>query len=89
MWWSRAPSDHMKALRIGLGMAVARLRKEAGYSQEAFAHACNVHRTYMTGIERGRHNVSLDLIERLSDGLKLDTGQLMTEAERERRRTKA
>lgn len=39
----------------------------------------------MTGIERGRHNVSLDLLERVAKGLKLDTGQLMAEAERERR----
>lgn len=69
-------------------MAVARLRKDAGYSQEAFALVCNVHRTYMTGIERGRHNVSLDVLERLATGLKIDTGELMSEAERERKRAK-
>jgi transcriptional regulator with XRE-family HTH domain len=39
----------------------------------------------MTGIERGRHNVSLDILERIAKGLKIDTGQLMAEAERERR----
>jgi transcriptional regulator with XRE-family HTH domain len=39
----------------------------------------------MTGIERGRHNVSLELLERVAKGLKMDTGQLMAEAERERR----
>ena len=39
----------------------------------------------MTGIERGKHNVSLDILERVAKGLRLDTGQLMTEAERERR----
>jgi transcriptional regulator with XRE-family HTH domain len=75
----------MTSLRQGLGRAVARLRKGAGYSQEAFAHKCGVHRTYMTGIERGRHNVSLDILERIAKGLKIDTGQLMAEAERERR----
>jgi transcriptional regulator with XRE-family HTH domain len=75
----------MTSLKIGLGRAVARLRREAGYSQERFAHACRVHRTYMTGIERGRHNVSLDILERLAKGLHVDTGQLMAEAERERR----
>lgn len=79
----------MNSLRIGLGRAVARLRKEAGHSQEAFAHVCGVHRTYMTGIERGRHNVSLDILERLAEGLKLDTGELMAEAERERKRARA
>ncbi len=75
----------MIALRVGLGRAVARLRKEAGFSQEAFALLCKVHRTYMTGIERGKHNVSLDILERIARGLKIDTGKLMSEAESERR----
>ncbi len=39
----------------------------------------------MTGIERGRHNVSLDILERMAKALRMDAGQLMTEAERERR----
>ncbi len=75
----------MISLRSGLGRAVVRLRKKAGYSQEGFALLCKVHRTYMTGIERGRHNVSLDILERMAKGLRIDAGQLMTEAERERR----
>lgn len=79
----------MTSLRIGFGKAVARLRREAGYSQEAFALACKVHRTYMTGIERGKHNVSLDIMERIAKGLRIDTGELMAEAERERRGTGA
>ena len=41
----------------------------------------------MTGIERGKHNVSLDILERIAKALKLDTGQLMSEAEKERRGT--
>ena len=79
----------MISLRIGFGRAVARLRRVAGFSQEAFAHTCKVHRTYMTGIERGKHNVSLDIIERIAKGLKIDTGQLMAEAEKERRGSSA
>lgn len=74
----------MLPLRTGLGRAIARLRRESGFSQEAFALRCKVHRTYMTGIERGRHNVSLEILERLAKGLKMDTGRLMAEAERER-----
>jgi transcriptional regulator with XRE-family HTH domain len=75
----------MVSLKVGLGRAVARLRRAAGYSQEAFALTCKVHRTYMTGIELGRHNVSLEILERVAKGLKLDTGQLMAAAEEERR----
>ena len=75
----------MTTLKVGLGRAVARLRRAAGYSQEGFALACKVHRTYMTGIETGKHNVSLEILERVAKGLRLDTGQLLTEAEREKR----
>ncbi|MEK7247708.1 MAG: helix-turn-helix transcriptional regulator [Chloroflexota bacterium] len=79
----------MTSLRIGFGRAVARLRRAAGFSQEAFALSCKVHRTYMTGIERGKHNVSLDILERIAKGLRVDTGQLMAEAEKERRSSSA
>lgn len=75
----------MLSLRIGLGRAVARLRKEAGLSQEVFALKCKIHRTYMTGIESGKHNVSLDILERIATGLRLDVAQLFAEAEKERR----
>lgn len=81
----QATVRNMTSLRTGLGKAVSRLRKAAGYSQEAFALTAKVHRTYMTGIELGRHNVSLDILERVARALNLDTGQLMAEAERERR----
>ncbi|MFI4978332.1 MAG: helix-turn-helix domain-containing protein [Solirubrobacterales bacterium] len=74
----------MTSLRQGLGQAVARLRKAAGYSQEAFALKCGVHRTYMTGIERGRHNVSLEVLERVARGLGMTAGRLLSEAEKER-----
>lgn len=74
----------MLSLRVALGNAIRRLRAEAGYSQEAFAALCGVHRTYMTSVEQGRRNVSLDTIERIAAALNLDTGQLLAAAEAER-----
>jgi transcriptional regulator with XRE-family HTH domain len=59
----------MTSLRVVFGLAVRRLRTAAGYSQEAFAAKCGVHRTYMTDVERGKRNVSLDIIERIAKGL--------------------
>jgi transcriptional regulator with XRE-family HTH domain len=75
----------MIPLQVALGQAVRRLRSEAGYSQERFAAEVGVHRTYMTSVERGRRNVSLSIIERIATALDLDAGQLLAEAERERR----
>lgn len=57
-------------LRIKFGKRVAALRKAAGLSQEAFADRCGFARSYMSRIERGRGNPSLDAIETLASGLK-------------------
>ena len=42
------------------GQAVATLRKEKGYSQERFAFEAGIARKYMSDIENGKRNVSLD-----------------------------
>ena len=50
--------DEQKA-QNRLGKVIREKRKELGYSQEAFADICGVHRTYMGSIERGERNISL------------------------------
>ncbi len=64
-------------------MAVRRLRLAAGYSQEGFADAIGMHRTYMGHVERGESNISLSNLERLARGLNRSAGDLLVEAERE------
>ena len=78
----------MVPLRRAFGRAVRRLRAAKGYSQERFANHCGINRTYMTAIETGNRNVSLDIIERIAKGLGMDTGSLFAEVEAERRRPK-
>jgi transcriptional regulator with XRE-family HTH domain len=70
-------------LRTRLGHAVRRLRTDAGYSQEAFADAIRVHRTYVGSVERGEVNLSLDNIERIAAGLGLAPWELLREADGE------
>jgi transcriptional regulator with XRE-family HTH domain len=74
----------MATLRVRLGRAIRRLRREADYSQEAFADKCKLHRTYMGSVERGETNISLDNIERIAKALNLRPGELLNEAEKER-----
>lgn len=76
----------MLTLRQQLGRAIRRLRSAAGYSQESFADACSLHRTYMGSVERGERNISLDNIERIAKKLDLTAGELLLEAEKERER---
>ena len=74
----------MSTLRARLGRAVRRLRTAAGYSQEGFADAVGVHRTYMGAVERGEVNISLANIEKIARRLGMTAGELLTEAERKR-----
>ena len=59
------------------GERVRELRKEQGYSQENFAYACELDRTYVGGIERGERNVALRNIERIADTLGISVAELM------------
>jgi DNA-binding XRE family transcriptional regulator len=51
----------MAPLNARFGRTVRSLRSKAGYSQESFADAIHVHRTYMGTLERGNGNPTLDI----------------------------
>jgi transcriptional regulator with XRE-family HTH domain len=63
-------------IRRIFGKRVRQLRKTQGFSQESFADAAELHRTYIGAIERGEQNVSLDNIERIAKALKVDIVEL-------------
>lgn len=52
------------------------LRKETGLSQEAFADRCGFARSYMSRVERGGANPSLDAIQIIADGLGVPVARL-------------
>jgi transcriptional regulator with XRE-family HTH domain len=58
------------------GNRLRRLRKESGLSQEAFADKCGLDRTYISGIERGKRNVSLRNIEVIARTLGVSISKL-------------
>jgi transcriptional regulator with XRE-family HTH domain len=72
-----------EALAKRFGELVRRLRKEQGFSQEAFAFKVGLHRTYMGDIERGEKNVTLVTADKLAKGLGLTLAGLLLEMERE------
>jgi len=59
------------------GLRLRELRKEQGYSQERFAAACGLDRTYIGGIERGERNVALRNIESIAQTLGITLAELM------------
>jgi transcriptional regulator with XRE-family HTH domain len=65
-----------------LGRRIRELRTEQGYSQEAFADKCGVHRTFMGTIERGESNLSFQNIHKVAATLGVTLSDLFLNLER-------
>jgi transcriptional regulator with XRE-family HTH domain len=63
-------------IRELFGQKIKSLRIEKGLSQEALSFKANIDRTYMPGIENGKRNVSLIIIEKLAIALEVDIKDL-------------
>lgn len=59
-----------QSIRV-VGGIVRRLRKERGWSQEAFAAKCDLHRTYVGAIERAEENLTLQTLDKLAKALRV------------------
>lgn len=57
------------------------LRAEAGYTQEEFAERCGFFRTYLSRIETGRANPTLNAIEVMAIALDISVSKLLQQAE--------
>lgn len=64
-------------IRSILSKNIKRLRKELGYSQEALADVCGMHRTYISGIERGERNPTVTVLAKVAKGLKVPPSALL------------
>jgi len=64
-------------IAVRFGICVRERRMALGLSQEAFADKCGLDRTYISGIERGRRNVSLRNIEKIAKTLGASISGLM------------
>jgi len=63
-------------LLVALGQRIRELRSQNGYSQEAFADQCGVHRTFMGTVERGESNLSFSNISKVATTLQIDLATL-------------
>lgn len=61
---------------IAFGLRLRTIRKARGLSQEAFADAAGLDRSYVGGVERGERNVSLLNIKKFADALEIAVEEL-------------
>jgi transcriptional regulator with XRE-family HTH domain len=64
------------------GRLVRRLRQEGGYSQEEFSFRVGLHQTYVSSVERGERNVTIQTADRIAKALGTTLADLFTELER-------
>ncbi|MCF6433720.1 helix-turn-helix transcriptional regulator [Leisingera sp. MMG026] len=65
------------AIRRLVGRNLKRFREEAGFSQEALAFECGLHRTYVSGVERGVRNPTIVVLEKLAEPLGIPSWRLL------------
>ena len=58
-----------------VGKRIKELRQQQGMSQEEFAFKCDLDRTYITSLERGRRNVSLENLEKIEKAFNMTLSQ--------------
>jgi transcriptional regulator with XRE-family HTH domain len=71
----------MRGLRVAFGKNVRRIREEKQWSQEHLAEISGLHRTYISGIERGIRNPTLEIVELISKALGVTSSRLVEERE--------
>lgn len=62
---------------VRFGARLREVREKAGISQEKLAELAGLHRTYVSSVERGKRNISLQNIERLAEALETTMAALM------------
>ena len=72
------------AVREILATNLRRMRAEQGLTQDALAHLSDIDRTYISGVERGLRNLSIDNLERLARALRLQPWQLLMPSDGDR-----
>lgn len=63
-------------IRQRFGLAIRQRRQELGISQEELSFRAGLHRTYISDIERGSRNPSLENIEKLAKALEVSVSVL-------------
>ena len=67
----------MDDVRRRLASNLQKQRRDRGQSQEAFADEAGMHRTYISDIERGARNPTIEIVDRIARALGVKIGDLL------------
>ncbi len=64
-------------IRKRVGVNVQKIRRDKGWSQEELAFECGLHRTYISGVERGIRNPTVTALAKIADALEVEAHALL------------
>lgn len=64
-------------IRHQVGLNMRKYRDELGLSQEALAFECGLHRTYISGVERGVRNPTVTVLAKIAKALKVPPASML------------
>ena len=68
-------------IKLKVGQRIRELRKELNLSQAALAYKSEVDRTYMTDVENGRRNISIEILEKIVNALDISVSDFFNSKE--------
>jgi transcriptional regulator with XRE-family HTH domain len=66
-------------IRKQIGINIRKRRDALGLSQEALAHESGIHRTYISGLERGIRNPTVTIVQSIAVALDISSSKLLEE----------
>ena len=67
--------------RIALGKKIKKLRKANKLSQKKFSLMVSIERGYLSKIEKGKRNATIDVIEKIAGGLDVSLSELFKDVD--------
>lgn len=64
-------------VRARLSGNIRRLRQLKDWSQEELAHQSGLHRTYISDLERGARNPTIEVVDKIAVALDVSCGELL------------
>ena len=71
-----SPSHAKDPTLVALGQKIRELRTNAGLSQEELANEAGIDRSYMGGIERGEHNLTIISLKKICATLQIQLHEI-------------
>lgn len=56
-------------IKVAIGERIAQLRKAKKLSQQKFSYEADIERSYLTHVEKGRKNISVETLVKITDAL--------------------